>query len=157
MVSKFIPAAVVGALALATSVFATAHASVSAAPTLKPFADTSSPIIQIRNGKGAPRAFKGGGGSFKGGGIKSAPGRTGKIGSGPKGSFKGGSKGGPHFGKGGGSRGPVRWSRDRRHRFYGAFFAVPLGFALYAGNPCYDWSFGPHGWGYYWNYYRCPL
>ncbi len=50
-----------------------------------------------------------------------------------------------------------RWSRDRRYRFYGPFFAVPLGFSLYATHPCYDWGFGPSGWGYYWNEARCPL
>jgi hypothetical protein len=50
-----------------------------------------------------------------------------------------------------------RWTRDRRHRFYGTFFAVPFGFALYAAHPCYDWRFGRQGWGYYWNYRRCPL
>jgi hypothetical protein len=50
-----------------------------------------------------------------------------------------------------------RWSRDRRHRFYGSYFAVPFGFALYANHYCYDWVYGPRGWGYYWNYRRCPL
>jgi hypothetical protein len=50
-----------------------------------------------------------------------------------------------------------RWARDRRHRYYGAFFAVPFGFGLYATHYCYDWRFGPGGWGYYWNYFRCPL
>jgi hypothetical protein len=50
-----------------------------------------------------------------------------------------------------------RWSRDRRHRFYGPYFAVPWGFTLYATHPCYDWRYGSRGWGYYWNYARCPL
>ena len=50
-----------------------------------------------------------------------------------------------------------RWSRDRRHRFYGSYFSVPFGFALYASHYCYDWEYGPRGWGYYWNYDRCPL
>jgi hypothetical protein len=50
-----------------------------------------------------------------------------------------------------------RWSRDRRHRFYGSYFAVPFGFALYANHYCYDWVYGSRGWGYYWNYDRCPL
>ncbi len=50
-----------------------------------------------------------------------------------------------------------RWSRDRRHRFHGAYFAVPFGFAIYANHYCYDWRDGSRGLGYYWNYERCPL
>ena len=50
-----------------------------------------------------------------------------------------------------------RYSRDGRHRFYGSYFAVPFGFALYANHYCYDWDYGSRGWGYYWNYERCPL
>lgn len=50
------------------------------------------------------------------------------------------------------------WSRDRRHRFFGAFLlGVPFGYAAIAAHPCYDWTYGPYGWGYYWNYYRCPV
>jgi hypothetical protein len=50
------------------------------------------------------------------------------------------------------------WSRDRRHIFYGAVLVgVPFGYATYASHPCYDWLAGPHGVGYYWNYYRCPV
>ena len=53
--------------------------------------------------------------------------------------------------------GPVRWSRDHRHRYYGPYFIVPFGYELYAGNSCYDWAYGPHGWGYYWDYWTCPV
>ncbi len=53
--------------------------------------------------------------------------------------------------------GPVRWSRDHRHRFYGPYFIVPFGYGLYAGNSCYDWEYGSHGWGYYWDYAECPV
>lgn len=50
------------------------------------------------------------------------------------------------------------WSRDHRYAFYGAVLVgVPLGYAMVADNPCYDWNYGPNGWGYYWNYYRCPV
>jgi hypothetical protein len=50
------------------------------------------------------------------------------------------------------------WSRDHRYAFYGAVLVgVPLGYAMIEGNPCYDWTYGPSGWGYYWNYYRCPV
>ena len=56
-----------------------------------------------------------------------------------------------------GRPGVWRWSRDRRHRFYGAFFGVPFGTALYGSHYCYDWRAGPRGWGYYWNYGRCPI
>jgi hypothetical protein len=50
------------------------------------------------------------------------------------------------------------WSRDRRHIFYGSvLIGVPFGYATYATHPCYDWLAGPHGVGYYWNYYRCPV
>ncbi len=54
-------------------------------------------------------------------------------------------------------RRPVRWSRDHRHRFYGSYFIVPFGYGLYASNSCYDWEYGPHGWGYYWDYAECPV
>jgi hypothetical protein len=59
-----------------------------------------------------------------------------------------------------GPRHPPRylgWSLDRRHRYYGAYFLVPFGIALYASHYCYDWTLGPYGWGYYWNYDRCPV
>jgi hypothetical protein len=50
------------------------------------------------------------------------------------------------------------WSRDHRHAFYGAILlGVPFGYAMVESNPCYDWNYGPSGWGYYWNYYRCPV
>lgn len=52
---------------------------------------------------------------------------------------------------------PRRLKRHRRHRFHGPVFIVPFGYSLYATHPCYDWRFGPRGWGYYWNYWRCPL
>ena len=161
MPSKFIPVAVIGAFALATSVFATAQASVSGATGAKLAPVDGASITLVKNGKGGGGGGKGGGG-FKGGSMKGGSGKGGFImkgGSkgGPKGGMKGGSKGGPIIGKGGPKGGSVRWSRDPRHRYYGAFFAVPFGYALYAGNSCYDWRFGPRGWGYYWNYYRCPL
>ena len=159
MPSRFLPVAVVGAFALVTSVFATAQASVIGpiGANLAPAGD----VIQIKSG---------GGGGGRSSGARSGSSR---MGSGPKGSFKssskgsfkggskgsmkGGPKGGPKVVKGGSKGGHVRWSRDRRHRYYGAFFGVPFGYALYAGNSCYDWRVGPRGWGYYWNYYRCPL
>jgi hypothetical protein len=44
------------------------------------------------------------------------------------------------------------------HVFFGAFLlGVPYGYATVASHPCYDWTFGPNGWGYYWNHYRCPV
>jgi hypothetical protein len=50
------------------------------------------------------------------------------------------------------------WDRHHRHRFYGAFLiGVPYGYYAVTGNPCYDWIYGPEGWGYYWNYDRCPV
>ena len=51
----------------------------------------------------------------------------------------------------------VRWTRDWRHRYYGAYFIVPFGFATYANHYCYDYFYGPYGLGYYWNYDRCPV
>ena len=51
----------------------------------------------------------------------------------------------------------VTWTLDRRHRYHGAYFIVPVGSPLYATHPCYDWFYGPYGWGYYWNYDRCPV
>lgn len=50
------------------------------------------------------------------------------------------------------------WSRDHRHRFFGAFLiGVPFGYAAVSSHPCYDWFYGPQGWGYYWSYDRCPV
>jgi len=50
------------------------------------------------------------------------------------------------------------WSRDHRHRFFGAFLiGVPFGYAAVASHPCYEWFYGPQGWGYYWDYGRCPV
>ena len=51
----------------------------------------------------------------------------------------------------------VTWTIDRRHRYHGAYFIVPVGSPLYATHPCYDWFYGPYGWGYYWDYDRCPV
>jgi hypothetical protein len=49
------------------------------------------------------------------------------------------------------------WDRHHKHRFFGAFLiGVPFGYYVVASNPCYDWIYGPQGWGYYWNYDRCP-
>jgi hypothetical protein len=49
------------------------------------------------------------------------------------------------------------WDRHHKHRFFGAFLiGVPFGYYTIASNPCYDWIYGPQGWGYYWNYDRCP-
>lgn len=53
---------------------------------------------------------------------------------------------------------PRRSYRKRgRHRFHEPVFIVPFGYGHYATHPCYDWRLGPRGWGYYWNYWRCPL
>jgi hypothetical protein len=50
------------------------------------------------------------------------------------------------------------WDRHHRHRFFGAFLVgIPLGYAAISTHPCYDWVYGPYGWGYYWNYDRCPV
>jgi hypothetical protein len=50
------------------------------------------------------------------------------------------------------------WDRHHKHRFFGAFLiGVPFGYSVVAANPCYDWIYGPQGWGYYWNYDRCPV
>jgi hypothetical protein len=50
------------------------------------------------------------------------------------------------------------WDRHHKHRFFGAFLiGVPFGYAAISANPCYDWVYGPQGWGYYWNYDRCPV
>lgn len=50
------------------------------------------------------------------------------------------------------------WDRHHKHRFFGAFLiGVPYGYYAISGNPCYDWFYGPEGWGYYWNYDRCPV
>jgi hypothetical protein len=50
------------------------------------------------------------------------------------------------------------WDRHHKHRFFGAFLiGVPFGYYVVASNPCYDWIYGPQGWGYYWNYDRCPV
>jgi hypothetical protein len=51
----------------------------------------------------------------------------------------------------------VSWTLDRRYRYYGGYFIVPVGSPLYATHPCYDWFYGPYGWGYYWDYDRCPV
>lgn len=150
MSNKLIPVAFVGAFALATSIFASAQAAVTGAVSSKMAVSAGDTLVLAKN-------VKGGAGGSKGGGPKTGNmGKPGSKGSMGKISSKGGPKGGPKVVKGG-SKGNVRWSRDRRHRYYGGFFAVPFGFALYAGNPCYDWRLGPSGWGYYWNYRRCPL
>ena len=50
------------------------------------------------------------------------------------------------------------WDRHHKHRFFGAFLiGVPFGYAAVSTHPCYDWIYGPQGWGYYWNYDRCPV
>jgi hypothetical protein len=50
------------------------------------------------------------------------------------------------------------WDRHHKHRFFGAFLiGVPYGYYAVVSNPCYDWFYGPQGWGYYWNYDRCPV
>jgi hypothetical protein len=50
------------------------------------------------------------------------------------------------------------WDRHHHHRFYGAFLiGVPFGYTAISANPCYDWIYGPQGWGYYWNYDTCPV
>jgi hypothetical protein len=50
------------------------------------------------------------------------------------------------------------WSRDHKHKFFGTFLiGVPFGYAAIETHPCYDWVYGPQGWGYYWNYARCPV
>jgi len=50
------------------------------------------------------------------------------------------------------------WDRRHRHRFFGAFLVgIPFGYAAISAHPCYDWIYGPQGWGYYWNYDRCPV
>jgi hypothetical protein len=50
------------------------------------------------------------------------------------------------------------WDRHHKHRFFGAFLiGVPFGYATVSDHPCYDWIYGPQGWGYYWNYDRCPV
>jgi hypothetical protein len=85
--------------------------------------------------------------------------RSNRIGSvPPAGQFRQSTRG-PRTVAGGPRRphGPVRWSRDHRHRFYGSYFIVPFGYGLYASNSCYDWEYGPHGWGYYWDYAECPV
>jgi hypothetical protein len=75
-------------------------------------------------------------------------------------------------GRRGGDKGDWKWSDKKdwgdklKHRgrskhghvFFGGFLVgVPFGYAAVTGHPCYDWTFGPNGWGYYWNYYRCPV
>jgi len=50
------------------------------------------------------------------------------------------------------------WDRHHKHRFFGAFLiGVPFGYATISAHPCYDWIYGPQGWGYYWSYDRCPV
>jgi hypothetical protein len=50
------------------------------------------------------------------------------------------------------------WDRHHKHRFFGVFLVgVPYGYYAVADHPCYDWVYGPQGWGYYWNYDRCPV
>ena len=50
------------------------------------------------------------------------------------------------------------WDRHHKHRFFGVFLiGVPYGYYAVADNPCYDWLYGPQGWGYYWSYDRCPV
>jgi hypothetical protein len=50
------------------------------------------------------------------------------------------------------------WDRHHKHRFFGAFLiGVPFGYAAISAHPCYDWVYGPQGWGYYWSYDRCPV
>jgi hypothetical protein len=50
------------------------------------------------------------------------------------------------------------WDRHHKHRFFGAFLiGVPYGYYAISANPCYDWLYGPQGWGYYWSYDRCPV
>jgi hypothetical protein len=50
------------------------------------------------------------------------------------------------------------WDRHHKHRFFGAFLiGVPFGYAAVSAHPCYDWLYGPQGWGYYWSYDRCPV
>ena len=50
------------------------------------------------------------------------------------------------------------WDRHHKHRFFGVFLiGVPYGYYAVAEHPCYDWLYGPQGWGYYWSYDRCPV
>jgi hypothetical protein len=50
------------------------------------------------------------------------------------------------------------WDRHHKHRFFGAFLiGVPYGYYAISAHPCYDWLYGPQGWGYYWSYDRCPV
>lgn len=50
------------------------------------------------------------------------------------------------------------WDRHHKHRFFGVFLiGVPYGYYAVADHPCYDWFYGPQGWGYYWSYDRCPV
>ena len=50
------------------------------------------------------------------------------------------------------------WDRHHKHRFFGAFLiGVPYGYYAVSAHPCYDWLYGPQGWGYYWSYDRCPV
>ncbi|HWK67674.1 MAG TPA: hypothetical protein VNS34_22355 [Rhizobiaceae bacterium] len=187
MSKHLISGAAIGAMALATSAFASAQAApISSAITT--FTPSSGSLVEpVRHGGGGGFGGGGGGGAFGGGGFSggrsfgggSLSGGRSFSGSGFHG-YSGGSRGmtsrsfsghprGNHIGSThSGSRtaatshvrhpnGPVRWSRDHRHRYYGPYFIVPFGYGLYADNSCYDWEYGAHGWGYYWDYWTCPV
>jgi hypothetical protein len=154
MLKKLIPAAAVGALALATA-FGSAEAAVTkiAATNLAPSAEAL--VTLIKDGKSS-RSMR-------------ASSRTGSR-SAPSAKFSARSKSAPSVKRFGStskrapkvktSRRPskvIRWSRDRRYRYYGPYFIIPFDYWLYDDHPCYDWRYGSRGWGFYWNYARCPL
>lgn len=184
MSKHLISSAAIGAMALATSVFTSAQAAPISA-SINTFTPSSGALFEpVRAGGGG--GFGGGGGGFSGGHSFGGGGFGGgsfsgghSFSGGGSHSYSGGSRGmtsrsfsesarGDHtrsmhsetrgtVHQARHPNGPVRWSRDHRHRYYGPYFIVPFGYDLYAGNSCYDWEHGPHGWGYYWDYWTCPV
>ena len=143
---KLISAAAIGALALAAATFGSAQAAVTNLGTAILAVPAESQLVQAqakRSGKAGRRSAAPRRASPS---RKAAPRRASPT-----------RKAAPRRVAPRRSAQTYRWSRDRRHRFYGPYFAVPLGFTLYATHPCYDWVYGSRGWGYYWNYTRCPL
>ncbi|MFN3746561.1 MAG: hypothetical protein ACK4TL_17810 [Hyphomicrobiaceae bacterium] len=148
MLKKLIPAAAVGALALAAA-FGSAEAA--ATKLVAPASSAEILPIQVRSdGSGTPRARSSTPRS-SGPSRSAAPRRASPA---PRAAPR---RAAPRHAAPRRTTRPYRWTRDRRYRYYGPYFIVPFGYWLYDEHYCYDWRYGPRGWGYYWNYRRCPL
>jgi hypothetical protein len=157
MVKKSISAAAIGLLGLAAANFGSAQAAVTNLGTAVLVHSGESDLIEVQastSGRAAPRSAAPRRASPS---RQVAPRRASPTRKAAPRRVSPTRKAAPRRIARGRSARTYRWSRDRRHRFYGSYFAVPFGFALYANHYCYDWVYGSRGWGYYWNYDRCPL